>query len=94
MDEKCFVQVLCLYLECVDQVFQLGYLGVQFVVGLFGLVGVFCGVFVGLVDFDDVLVDIVGYGGLLFGGGGDLLVLVDDYVYCVEDIFQCLLYLC
>lgn len=76
MDEKRPAQALCLHPERTDQAFQLGHLGAQFAAGPFGLAGAFRGALAGLVDLDDVLVDIVGHGGLLLGGGGDLLVLV------------------
>ena len=41
------------------QAFQLGHLGAQFAAGPFGLAGAFRGALAGLVDLDDVLVDIV-----------------------------------
>ncbi len=49
------------------------------------------GMFAGAIDFDDVLIDVVGYRRLLFHGGGDLLVLINDHADGAENILQGLL---
>jgi len=74
-----------------DQLLQLDHLQGQLPAGLFSLVRALRCMFTGAIDLDDVLIDVMGHGSLLFDGGGNLLVLVDDHAYRAEDVFEGLL---
>jgi hypothetical protein len=47
--------------------------------------------FAGAVDLDDVLIDVMSHGRLLFHRSSDLLILIDDHAHRTKDVFQRLL---
>jgi hypothetical protein len=73
--------------EGADQLLELDHLRRQSPLASSGLVRTLGGAFTCTVDLDDVLIDIVCHGGLLFHRGGDLLILIDDHAHCAEDMF-------
>jgi hypothetical protein len=77
--------------EGADQLFKLNNLGRQRPAGIFGLVRTVRRALAGAVDFDNVLVDVMGHRRLLFNRSSDLLVLIDDHADRTKDIFQRLL---
>src|SRR5690606_22708549 len=75
-------------LEGADQLPQPRHRTGQLATGLLGLLRALGGALAGLADLHDVLIDVVGHGGLLLDGGRDQLVLINDAAHRGEDILQ------